>query len=78
MLELRVAASSPGQTFSFLEETRAELLLESLGGFPRREGRRKEEKKAGLKATGLLPLMLQGLSASPILQRKDLLPRIPL
>jgi hypothetical protein len=47
MLELRVAASSPGQTFSFLEETRAELLLESLGGFPRREGRRKQKLPEG-------------------------------
>lgn len=40
--ELCVAASSPGQIFSFLEEIRVLLLLESMGGFPKRR-----EKEAG-------------------------------
>lgn len=39
--ELCVTVNSPGQTFSFLEEIRAELLLEGVGSFPSRE---KEEE----------------------------------
>lgn len=32
--ELCVTVNSPGQTFSFLEEIRTELLLEGVGSFP--------------------------------------------
>lgn len=44
--ELCVAASSPGQIFSFLEEIRAKLLLESMGWGEVSKKRREEEAGA--------------------------------